>query len=61
MPPTGRFTALVIHGDGGVLDVLTRWFEAGGFDVVTALNAFRAQASLEGEKTVEVVVVEYGA
>jgi CheY-like chemotaxis protein len=56
MPPSGRFTALVIHGDGAVLDVLTRWFEASGFEVVTALNAFRAQAALEGEKAVEVVV-----
>ncbi len=59
MPPSGRFTALVIHGDGGVLDVLTRWFEASGFEVVTALNAFRAQAALEGEKTIEAVIVPW--
>jgi CheY-like chemotaxis protein len=59
MPPSGRFTALVIHGDGAVLDVLTRWFEASGFEVVTALNAFRAQAALESEKTVEVVVAPW--
>jgi hypothetical protein len=59
MPPSGRFTALVIHGDGGVLDVLTRWFEASSFEVVTALNAFRAQAALEGEKAVEVIVVPW--
>jgi CheY-like chemotaxis protein len=59
MPPSGRFTALVIHGDGAVLDVLTRWFEASGFEVVTALNAYRAQAALEGEKPVEVVVVPW--
>lgn len=59
MPPSGRFTALVIHGDGGVLDVLTRWFEASGFEVLTALNAFRAQAALEGEKPIEVVVVPW--
>lgn len=59
MPPTGRFTALVIHGDGGVLDVLTRWFEASSFEVITALNAFRAQASLEGERDIEVIVVPW--
>src|SRR6185503_12156747 len=59
MAASGRFTALVIHGDGGVLDVLTRWFEASGFEVVTALNAFRAQAALEGEKPIEVVVVPW--
>ena len=54
MSPSGRYTALVIHGDGGVLDVLTRWFEASGFDVITATSAFRAQAHLEGERPVEV-------
>lgn len=59
MPAPGRFTALVIHGDGSVLDVLTRWFEASGFEVLTALNAFRAQAALEGEKVIEVVVVPW--
>jgi DNA-binding response OmpR family regulator len=59
MPLPGRFTALVIHGDGGVLDVLTRWFEASGFEVVTALNAFRAQAALESERGVEVVIVPW--
>jgi len=42
-----------------VLDALTRWFEASGFDVITALNGFRAQAALEGEKPVEVVVVPW--
>ena len=31
MALSGRFTALVIHGDGSVLDILTRWFEASGF------------------------------
>lgn len=59
MAPSGRFTALVIHGDGSVLDALTRWFEASGFEVITALNAFRAQAALEGGKAVEVVVVPW--
>jgi CheY-like chemotaxis protein len=59
MPTSGRFVALVIHGDGGVLDVLTRWLEASGFEVLTALNAFRAQASLEGEKAIEAVIVPW--
>jgi DNA-binding response OmpR family regulator len=57
--PSGRFTALVIHGDGSVLDALTRWFEASGFEVITALNAYRAQAALEGEKAVEAVVAPW--
>lgn len=59
MPPSGRFTALVIHGDGTVLDALTRWFEASGFEVVAALNAYRAQSALEGERAVEVVIVPW--
>jgi DNA-binding NtrC family response regulator len=56
---SGRFTALVIHGDGDVLDLLTRWFEANGFDVVSAPSAFRAQAHLEAERPVEVVIVPW--
>src|SRR3954470_9950854 len=59
MPPTGRFTALVVHGDGGVLDILTRWFESSGFEVVTATTPFRAQSALEGERPVEVVVAPW--
>jgi DNA-binding response OmpR family regulator len=59
MSATGRFTALVIHGDGGVLDVLTRWFEASGFEVVTAPSTYRAQAALEAERPIEVVVVPW--
>ncbi len=59
MASSGRFTALVVHGDGGVLDVLTRWFEASSFDVVAASSAYRAQAALEGDRPVEVVVVPW--
>ena len=59
MPPSGRFTALVVHGDGEVLDTLTQWFEANGFDVITAPSAFRAQAFLEGDKPVEVVIAPW--
>jgi CheY-like chemotaxis protein len=59
MSSSGRFTALVIHGDGGALDILTRWFEASNFDVVTASSTFRAQAVLEGERAIEVVVVPW--
>jgi two-component system, cell cycle response regulator CpdR len=55
----GRFSALVIHGDGEVLDSLTRWFEANGFDVISAPSAFRAQAHLEGDRTVEVVIAPW--
>jgi CheY-like chemotaxis protein len=59
MPPSGRFTALVVHGDGEVLDTLTQWFEANGFDVITAPSGFRAQAHLEGDRPVEVVVAPW--
>ena len=59
MSPSGRYTALVIHGEGGILDVLTRWFEASDFDVIAATSAFRAQAHLEGERPVEVVVAAW--
>ena len=56
---SSRFTALVVHGDGEVLDHLTRWFEASDFDVVTAPSGFRAQAHLEGERPVEVVIAPW--
>jgi CheY-like chemotaxis protein len=50
---------MVIHGDGDVLDVLTRWLEANGFDVLTAINAFRAQGVLEGDRPVGVVIAPW--
>ena len=59
MSPAGRFTALVIHSDGDVLDHLTRWFEANSFEVISAVAAYRAEAYLEGDKEIEVVVVPW--
>lgn len=59
MPTSGRFTALVVHGDGDVLDTLTQWFEANGFDVIPAPSGFRAQAFLEGDRPVEVVIAPW--
>src|SRR5262245_20059113 len=59
MAAASRYTALVIHGDGGVLDVLTRWFEVSGFEVVTAHDVHQAQTTLEGEQLIEVVVVPW--
>ena len=59
MSPSGRFTALVVHGDGDVLDTLTRWLEANGFDVISAPSGFRAQAHLEGDRPVEVVIAPW--
>jgi CheY-like chemotaxis protein len=56
-----RPTALVIHDDGEALDVLTRLFEAAGFEVTTAITGFRAQAHLEGERPIDVVVVPWDA
>lgn len=55
----GRPTVLVIHDDGDALDLMTRLFEASGFDVVTAVTGFRAQAHLEGDRTVDVVVAPW--
>lgn len=55
----GRYTALVVHGDGEVLDLLTRWFEANDFDVITAPSGYRAQAHLEGDRPIEVVVAPW--
>jgi DNA-binding response OmpR family regulator len=56
-----RPTVLVIHDDGEALDRLTRLFEGAGFEVLTALTGFRAQAHLEGELPVELVVVPWDA
>ena len=57
--PEARPTALVIHGTADILDLLTRWFEASGLDVVSAVTAYRATAALEGERPIEVVVVPW--
>jgi CheY-like chemotaxis protein len=56
-----RPTVLVIHDDGEALDRLTRLFEGAGFEVLTALTGFRAQAHLEGDTPVELVVVPWDA
>lgn len=58
---TGRPTVLVIHDDGDALDLLTRLFEASGFDVITAVAGFRAQAHLEGDRAIHVVVAPWDA
>lgn len=55
----GRPSVLVIHDDGDALDVLTRLFEASGFDVVTAVTGFRAQAHLESDRKIDVVVAPW--
>jgi CheY-like chemotaxis protein len=54
-----RPTALVIHGTAEVLDLLTRWLEASGLDVVAAVTAYRAQSALEGERPIDVVVAPW--
>jgi CheY-like chemotaxis protein len=59
-----RPTVLVIHDDGEALDQLTRLFEASGFEVITAVTGFRAQAHLEragGQRAVDLVVVPWDA
>jgi CheY-like chemotaxis protein len=52
---------LVIHDDGEALDLLTRLFEANGFEVITAVTGFRAQAHLEGARAIDVVVAPWDA
>lgn len=54
-----RPTVLVIHDDGGALDLMTQLFEASGFEVVTAVTGFRAQAHLEGDRPIDVVVAPW--
>ncbi|MBA3453070.1 MAG: response regulator [Deltaproteobacteria bacterium] len=56
-----RPTVLVIHDDADALDVMTRLFEASGCEVVTAVTGFRAQALLEGDRPVSVVVAPWDA
>ena len=56
-----RNAALVVHGEGDILDLLTRLYEANGFDVLTAINAIRAQTHLEGGRSVDVVVAPWDA
>ncbi len=57
--PLDRPTVLVIHDDANALDLMTRLFEASGFDVVTAVTGYRAQAYLEGARPVNVVVAPW--
>ena len=42
-----------------MLDLLTRLFEASGFDVVTAVTGYRAQAYLEADRPIDVVVAAW--
>ena len=56
-----RPTVLVIHDDGDALDLMTRLFEASGCEVITAISGFRAQAHLEGDRPVSVVVAPWDA
>ena len=54
-----RPTVLVLHDDGDALDGLTRLFESSGFDVVTAVTAFRAQTFLESDRRIDLVVAPW--
>ncbi len=56
-----RPTVLVIHDDGDALDSLTRLFEGNGFEVATAVTGFRAQAILESERAIHVIVAPWDA
>src|SRR5262249_58198962 len=51
-----------VGGEGGeARGVLAGLFEAAGFEVATAVTGFRAQAHLEGERPIDVVVVPWDA
>lgn len=56
---SSRASALVIHDDGDVLDLLTRLFEGAGFEVMAAPSAFRARTHLDGKRHVEVVIAPW--
>jgi DNA-binding response OmpR family regulator len=56
-----RPTVLVLHEDAASLDALTQRFEAGGFEVITAITGFRAQADLEGERAIDLVAAPWDA
>jgi len=58
VPPSVRPVALVVHGDGDVLDLLTRLFETSGFEVLPAPSAFRAQGQL-ATRDIEVVIAPW--
>jgi DNA-binding response OmpR family regulator len=52
---------LVVHDDPEALDALTRLFEAHGCEVATAVGVFRAQAVLETDRPLDVVVAPWDA
>ncbi|MGE0872183.1 MAG: response regulator [Kofleriaceae bacterium] len=56
----GERHVLVLHDDPNVADQLSRVFEHNGFEVVTALTEFRAEAYLSGHRTIDVVVASWG-
>jgi CheY-like chemotaxis protein len=51
----------VIHDDSEALDLLIRLFEASGFEVITAVTGHRAQAHLDGDRPIHVVVAPWDA
>lgn len=51
----------MIHDDGDALDLLTRVFEADGFEVVAAVTGFRALAHLEGDRSIAAVIAPWDA
>jgi len=54
-----RSTILIIHQDGEALEALTRLLEGRGFDILTAATAFQANARLDGERPIDVVVAQW--
>ncbi len=52
----GERHVLIIHHDANEADLLARLFELNGFEVVTAVTGFRAQAYLGGHRPIDVVV-----
>ncbi len=49
----------MVHGEGDVLDLLTRLLESSGFEVISAVSAFRAQAHVGGPRSIDVVIAPW--
>mgnify|MGYP001576026321 CR=1 FL=1 len=54
--PSGPPSLLLVHDDGDLLDVLTRYFESRGFTVAIAATVFSAIAQLQGRRDFDVII-----
>ena len=59
--PSGPPSLLLVHDDGDLLDVLTRYFESRGFTVAIAATVFSAIAQLQGRRDFDVIIAGWDA